>query len=179
MKNHIWSSQSPCIIIRIKYINQQDATVSQVYYLTCMCGSTCFGSLSAHHQERTTALRASGFTVGAWRLERCWSWPGRPQPTTFQPSRGGGKSNSNTDVEFDTKLSFGLLKNLTIFRRESVVRSGPVLHNQRDLHKLNSWQIAAMPNLFVRGFPVATSCWENVPCLWQHTIALLTVVETV
>ena len=71
---------------------------------------------------------------------------------------GGGKSNSNTDVEFDTKLSFGLLKNLTIFRRESVVRSGPVLHNQRDLHKLNSWQIAAMPNLFVRGFPVATSC---------------------
>jgi hypothetical protein len=21
-----------------------------------------------------TALRASGFTVGEWRLERCWSW---------------------------------------------------------------------------------------------------------
>jgi hypothetical protein len=41
------------------------------------CGSTCFGLLSAHHQERTTALGASGFTVGAWRLERCWSWSGR------------------------------------------------------------------------------------------------------
>jgi hypothetical protein len=35
-----------------------------------MCGSTFFGRLSAHYQERTTALGASGFTVGAWRLER-------------------------------------------------------------------------------------------------------------
>jgi len=42
-----------------------------------MCGSTCFGHLSAHNQERTIALGASGFTVGAWRLERCWSWSGR------------------------------------------------------------------------------------------------------
>jgi len=33
--------------------------------LTFMCGSTCFGRLSAHHQERTTALGASGFTVGS------------------------------------------------------------------------------------------------------------------
>jgi hypothetical protein len=50
---------------------------SQVYYLTFMCGSTCFGRLLAHHQERTTALGASGFTVGEQRLERCWSWSGR------------------------------------------------------------------------------------------------------
>jgi hypothetical protein len=42
--------------------NQQDATVSQVYYLTFMCGSTCFGRLLAHHQERTPALGASGST---------------------------------------------------------------------------------------------------------------------
>jgi len=55
-------------------MNQQDATVSQVYYLTFMCGSTCFGLLSAHHQERTTALGASCFTDVQWRLERCWSW---------------------------------------------------------------------------------------------------------
>ena len=39
-----------------------------------MCVSTCFGRLSAHHQERTTALGASGFTSEAWQLERCWSW---------------------------------------------------------------------------------------------------------
>jgi hypothetical protein len=36
------------------------------------------------------------------------------------------------------------------------VWSGPVLHNRRVLYKLNSWQIAAMPTLFVRGFPVIT-----------------------
>jgi hypothetical protein len=29
-----------------------------------MCGSTCFGRLPAHHQEHTTAVRASGFTTG-------------------------------------------------------------------------------------------------------------------
>ena len=36
-----------------------------------MYGSTYFGRPSAHHQERTTALGASGFAVGEWRLERC------------------------------------------------------------------------------------------------------------
>ena len=68
-----------------KYINQQDTTVSQVYYLTFMCGSTCSGRLRPHHQERTTALGASGFTVGEKRLEHCWSWSARPRPTTLQP----------------------------------------------------------------------------------------------
>jgi len=33
-----------------------------------MFGSACFARLSAYHQERTTALGASAFTVGAWRL---------------------------------------------------------------------------------------------------------------
>jgi len=28
--------------------------------------TTCFGRLHAYHQELTTALTASGFTVGAW-----------------------------------------------------------------------------------------------------------------
>ena len=36
--------------------------VSQVYYLTFMCRSTCFGRLHAHLQELTTAVAASGFT---------------------------------------------------------------------------------------------------------------------
>jgi hypothetical protein len=40
-----------------------DTTVSQVYYLTFMCRSTCFGRLHAHHQELTTAVAASGFTL--------------------------------------------------------------------------------------------------------------------
>jgi hypothetical protein len=52
--------------------------VSQVYcYLKFMCGSTCLGRLPAHHQEHTTALGASAFTVGVKRLERCWSWSGK------------------------------------------------------------------------------------------------------
>jgi hypothetical protein len=53
----------PCIIIQFKQINQPDETVLQVYYLTLMCRSTCFGRLHAHHQELTTALTASGFTL--------------------------------------------------------------------------------------------------------------------
>jgi hypothetical protein len=55
---------SPCTITRFKQINQQDATVSQVYYLMFMCGSTFFGRLHAHHQELTTALASFDFTVG-------------------------------------------------------------------------------------------------------------------
>jgi hypothetical protein len=42
---------SRCIIIQIKYINQLDATTSQVYYLTFMYSSTCFGHPHVHHQE--------------------------------------------------------------------------------------------------------------------------------
>jgi hypothetical protein len=54
---------SPCIIIQIKQINQLDTTVSQVYYLTFMCRSTCFGCFQFHHQELTTTLTASDFTL--------------------------------------------------------------------------------------------------------------------
>jgi len=34
-----------------------------------MCGTTCFGRLPGNHQEHTTPLGASGFTVVGWRLE--------------------------------------------------------------------------------------------------------------
>ena len=43
------------------------------------------GRFLAYHQEQTAALEASGFTVGKWRLERCWSWSVRPRPTTLHP----------------------------------------------------------------------------------------------
>jgi hypothetical protein len=42
---------SPCFIIHFKWINQLDAAVSQVYYLTFMYSSTCFWRPYAHHQE--------------------------------------------------------------------------------------------------------------------------------
>jgi len=35
-----------------------------MYYLTFVRRSTCFGRLLAHHQELTSTLTASGFTVG-------------------------------------------------------------------------------------------------------------------
>ena len=35
----------------IQINHQLDATISQVYYLTFMYSSTCFGSPHAHHQE--------------------------------------------------------------------------------------------------------------------------------
>jgi len=63
-----------------------------------MCGSTCFGRLPAHHQEHTTAIGASGFTVRERGLERCWSWsgrPARPRPTTLQPPLSNGKTRGS------------------------------------------------------------------------------------
>jgi len=62
-------------------MKQQDATVSQVYYLTFMYGSTCSGRLSAHHQERTNALEASGFTVGALLVV---VWPDHDQQRCYR-----------------------------------------------------------------------------------------------
>jgi len=74
---------------------QQDVTVSQVYYLTFMCVSACFGRLPAHHQERTIALGASGFTIGALWSVHCWSWCTRPRPTTLQFPRPNSKTRDS------------------------------------------------------------------------------------
>jgi hypothetical protein len=63
--------------------------------LTFMCGSTCFGRLPAHHQEHTTALETSGFTVGEKRLERCCSRSDGTRPTTFQPLFSNGKTGGS------------------------------------------------------------------------------------
>jgi len=46
-------------------VNQKDATVFRVFYSTFICGSTCFGRRTAHHQEHTTAPAVSGFTYVA------------------------------------------------------------------------------------------------------------------
>jgi hypothetical protein len=69
-----------CYLLLFNYSNNSTNKMqqfSQVYCLTFMCGSTCFGRLPAHHQEHTTTLGASDFTVGERRLERCWSWSGQ------------------------------------------------------------------------------------------------------
>jgi len=50
-----------------------------------MCGSTCFGPFHAHHQENTTALAASGFTVGALVLAALLVvvWPNHDQQRCY------------------------------------------------------------------------------------------------
>jgi hypothetical protein len=52
----------------IQIIQPKDATFSQVYYLTFICGLIYFERLTAHHQQHTTALGDSGFTIGEKRL---------------------------------------------------------------------------------------------------------------
>jgi len=62
-----------------KQINQLDATISQVYYLTFVYSSTCFGGSHAHHKE----------------LNNCSSslWlPARPRPAAFLSPRSNGKT---------------------------------------------------------------------------------------
>jgi len=56
-----------------------------------MCRSTCFGRLYAHHQELTTALTASGFTLergGSSVVGRGLAgYAARPRPTALLPPR--------------------------------------------------------------------------------------------
>jgi hypothetical protein len=67
-----------------------------------MFRSTCFGRLYARHQELTTALTTSGFTlecggssvVGRGRASR----PARPRPTALLPQRSNGKPDAATAV---------------------------------------------------------------------------------
>ena len=52
----IWDSRptpysTATIYYHFKYINQLDVILSQVYYLTFMYSSTCFGRPHAHHRD--------------------------------------------------------------------------------------------------------------------------------
>jgi len=53
-------------VVTFKKVNQLDALFSQIFYLTFIYSSTYFGRPYAHCRSSTTAVTASGFTVGAW-----------------------------------------------------------------------------------------------------------------
>ena len=67
-----------------------------------MCSSTCFGRLHAHHQELTTALTASGFTLergGSSAVGRGLAGrPARPRPTALLSPSSDAKPEPATAV---------------------------------------------------------------------------------
>jgi len=64
-----------------------------------MCRSTCFGHLHAHHQEPTTVLPTSGFTLERGGSSAVGRGLGRPRPTALLPPCSKVKPEAvNADV---------------------------------------------------------------------------------
>ena len=86
------------IPVPFQYINQLDAAISQVYSLTFMYGSTCFGSPHAHHQELNNCSSSLWFyrwsVVVAVLLVVVGpaGRPARPRTTALLPQRSNCKT---------------------------------------------------------------------------------------
>jgi hypothetical protein len=60
-----WFLVGPNFTLQLKKVNQLDATISPVYYLMFMYGSTCFGRPHALHQDLNNCSNSLWFY--------CWS----------------------------------------------------------------------------------------------------------
>ena len=61
-------------------------------FITWCSAQHVLGVLTPIIRSSTTAVAASGFTVGAWWWQCCWSWSGRPRPTALLPACSNGKT---------------------------------------------------------------------------------------
>ena len=72
----------------------------------------------------STAVTASGFTVGAWWYQCCWSWsgrPARPRPTTLLPPRSNGKPEAATAVDKLLMMGMRMPETCwTVFKRQAI-----------------------------------------------------------
>jgi hypothetical protein len=65
-RNRKAGQNPPRVVAPIEEEEEEDAPISQVYCLTFIYSSTCFGRPQTIIRSSITAVAACGFTIGAW-----------------------------------------------------------------------------------------------------------------
>jgi hypothetical protein len=98
--------------LKFQQINQPDATVSQVCYLTFMYGSICFGRPHAHHQERNNCSSSLWFYRWSVVVAALLVVVGSAGPTTTNNATEG---SSHTPSSSKWPLSLRPLRFMCIY----------------------------------------------------------------